>query len=127
MVSQFSTVFSSRILFWISSTLAVGVSMPGMGKDIGFHIFCIHSKRSFGNPDPTSAMMTSRVDRVATTAATLPRRLSERDTLTRDRSFDVAPPRRRFTQYLLEPLLLGHDFAGIGVFEVAQSAVVHLK
>ena len=55
--SQFSTDCSSTIFFSTSSTLMVGWNMPGMGNDIGFHIFWKNSNNSF---DESSAMAVSK-------------------------------------------------------------------
>src|SRR3954464_4994607 len=56
-LSQFSTASSSRIFFCTSSTLMVGWNIPGMGKDIGFHIFWKNSNNSL---DESSAIACSR-------------------------------------------------------------------
>src|SRR6185436_1995403 len=50
MVSHVSTAFSSAIFFSISWGSTVGTTIPGSGKDMGFHIFCMNSNMSLGKP-----------------------------------------------------------------------------
>src|SRR5438309_880125 len=88
---------------------AVGVIMPGMGNDMGFHIFCIHSKRSFGSP--TSAI-----------TYLLRRRAAARGVA---RVGLRAGP--ELAQKLLQALLLVHDAAGVAVAVVLGRADVELE